>query len=161
MLAFACIGRVGGVYGDHMKRLSLAEIADRMKGIDIAILSTHTDGGEIANRPMSNNSDVAYNGDSYFFTHEKARCVSDIQHDPKVALSYSGKAGIFSGAGIYVAVEGKAELIRDPAAFQRHWTADLDRWFERGVDTPGLILIKVKARRITYWDGGEEGEIVL
>ena len=144
-----------------MKRSSLAEIADRMKGIDIAILSTHADGGEIANRPMSNNGDVAYNGDSYLFTHENARCVTDIQHDPKVALSYSGKAGIFSGVGIYVAVEGQAELIRDRAAFQRHWTADLDRWFERGVDTSGLVLIKVKARRITYWDGGEEGEVVL
>lgn len=31
-----------------------------MKGIDIAILSTHTENGEIANRPMSNNGDVAY-----------------------------------------------------------------------------------------------------
>ena len=59
-----------------MKRSSLAEIADRMKGIDIAILSTHADGGEIANRPMSNNGDVAYNGDSYLFTHENARCVT-------------------------------------------------------------------------------------
>ena len=69
-----------------MKRSSLAEIADRMKGIDIAILSTHTDGGEIANRPMSNNGDVAYNGDSYFFTHENARCVTDIQRDRKLGV---------------------------------------------------------------------------
>ena len=30
-----------------------------MKGIDIAILSTHTEGKAIANRPMSNNGDVS------------------------------------------------------------------------------------------------------
>jgi general stress protein 26 len=62
-----------------------------MSGIDIAILSTHSENGEIANRPMSNNGDVKYNGDSYFFTYEEALCISDIERDPKVALSYSGK----------------------------------------------------------------------
>jgi hypothetical protein len=40
---------------EHMSRKSLAEIAKQMAGIDIAILSTHAEGGEIANRPMSNN----------------------------------------------------------------------------------------------------------
>lgn len=34
---------------------TLADIAQDMAGIDIAILSTHTENGEIANRPMSNN----------------------------------------------------------------------------------------------------------
>jgi general stress protein 26 len=68
--------------------------------------------------------------------------------------------GIFSDS-IYVAVEGTAELIRDKAAFQQHWTSDLDNWFEKGVDTPGIVLIKGKASRATYWKGREEGEVVL
>src|SRR3954470_225009 len=95
--------------GKFMSTKSLADIAKEMAGIDIAILSTHTEGGEIANRPMSNNGDVAYDGTSYYFTYEKARSVSDIQRDPKVALGFSSEAGIFSD-GIYVAVEGTAEL---------------------------------------------------
>lgn len=48
-----------------MPRESLAEIAKEMAGIDIAILSTHAENGEIADRPMSNNGDVAYDGTSY------------------------------------------------------------------------------------------------
>lgn len=143
-----------------MSKTSLAEIAKEMAGIDIAILSTHTDNGEIANRPMSNNGDVAYDGTSYYFTYERARAVADIQRNPKVALGFSSEAGLFS-KGIYVAVEGAAELIRDKAAFQQHWTSDLDKWFDNGVDTPGLVLIKVKARRVTYWNGREEREIEL
>jgi general stress protein 26 len=109
---------------------------------------------------MSNNGDVSYNGTSYYFTYEQARAVADIQRNPKVALGFSSKGGIFSD-GIYVAVEGTAELIRDKAAFQQHWTSDLDNWFEKGVNTLGIVLIKVKATRATYWKGREEGEVGL
>lgn len=143
-----------------MSKKSLADIAKEMAGIDIAILSTHSENGEIANRPMSNNGDVAYDGTSYYFSYEQASAVSDIQRDPKVALGFSSESGLFS-EGIYVAVEGVAELIRDKAAFQQHWTGDLDKWFDDGVDTPGIVLIKVKARRLTFWKGREEDEVEL
>jgi general stress protein 26 len=126
-----------------MTNKNLADIAEEMAGIDIAILSTHAENGEIANRPMSNNGDVSYDGTSYYFTYEQARAVADIQRNPKVALGFSSEGGIFSD-GIYVAVEGTAELIRDKAAFQQHWTSDLDNWFEKGVNTPGIVLIKVR-----------------
>ena len=143
-----------------MTRKTLAEIAKEMAGIDIAILSTHTENGQIASRPMSNNGEVAYDGTSYYFSYEQARAVSDIQRNPKVALGFSSEAGLFS-QGIYVAVEGTAELIRDKAAFRQHWTSDLDTWFDNGVDTPGVVLIKVKANRVTYWKGRDEGEVAL
>src|ERR1700733_13014508 len=129
-----------------MTKKPLADIADEMAGIDIAILSTHTENGQIANRPMSNNGDVQFDGTSYYFTFEQARTVADIEADPKVALGFTGQGGIFSDA-IYVAVEGIAELIRDKAAFRAHWTSDLDRWFDEGIDTPNIVLIKVKATR--------------
>ena len=122
-----------------MSGKSLADIAKEMAGIDIAILSTHAENGEIANRPMSNNGDVAYDGTSYYFTYEQARAVSDIERNPKVALGFASEAGLFS-KGVYVAVEGSAELIRDKAAFKQHWTHDLDKWFENGIDTPGIVL---------------------
>ncbi|AWM06272.1 pyridoxamine 5'-phosphate oxidase family protein [Bradyrhizobium symbiodeficiens] len=143
-----------------MSKKPLAEIAKDMAGIDIAILSTHTENGEIANRPMSNNGDVAYDGTSYYFAYEQTRTVSDIQRNPKVALGFSSEAGLFS-KGIYVAVEGTAELIRDKAVLRQHWTSDLDKWFDDGIDTPGIVLIKVKANRVTYWKGREEGEVAL
>ena len=51
-----------------MTQKSLADLAAKMRGIDIAMLSTRTASGEIASRPMSNNGDVNYDGDSYVFT---------------------------------------------------------------------------------------------
>jgi general stress protein 26 len=100
-----------------MTSKTLADIVEEMAGIDIAILSTHTENGEIANLPMSNNGDVTYDGTSYYFTFEQARTVADIQRNPKVALGFSSQGGVFSD-GIYVAVEGTAELIREKSAFQ-------------------------------------------
>lgn len=139
-----------------MSDLSLHDLAKKMKGIDIASLSTKTDGGEIASRFMSNNGQVEYDGDNWFFTEEKTRTVGEIERDPRVSLAFSGKHHF------YATVEGQAELIRDKAAFEEHWTKDLDMWFKQGVDTPGLVLIKVHAKRIKYWDGMKgEGELLL
>jgi len=61
----------------------------------------------------------------------------------------------------FITVEGRAELIRDKDQFAEHWTKDLDSWFKQGIDTPGLTLVKVKAQRLHYWDGYDEGEISL
>lgn len=144
-----------------MAEKSLAEIAKRMRDIDFAILSTRTEGGAVAGRPMSNNRDVEFDGDAWFFTCDDTRTVADIGRDPQVGLGYQGKAGMLGMRPLFVAVEGRAELIRDKARFAEHWTKDLDRWFEQGIDTPGLVLIKVAAERLHYWDGYEEGELKL
>ncbi len=134
---------------------TLAELAKKMRKIDITMLSTHTEGGEIAGRPMSNNGDVDYDGDSYYFTWDRSRMVRDISRDARVSLGFQGSKGF------HVAVQGEAELIRDKAEFKEHWNPDLDRWFKDGIDTEGLTLIKVHASRIHYWDGEDDGEITL
>jgi general stress protein 26 len=83
-----------------MTNKNLADIAEEMAGIDIAILSTHTENGEIANRPMSNNGGVSYDGTSYYFTYEQARAVADIQRNPKVALGLSSEGVSFQTASM-------------------------------------------------------------
>ncbi|MBR0667365.1 pyridoxamine 5'-phosphate oxidase family protein [Roseomonas hellenica] len=144
-----------------MSRLSLEDLAEEMRDIDFAMLSTHAEGGEIAGRPMSTNRDVAYDGTSYFFTLDSTRTVADIARDPKVALSFTGRKGLFGKPPTFIAVEGRATLIRDRAAFDAHWAKDLDDWFKQGADTPGLVLIQVEAARITCWKGMEETEVEL
>ena len=138
---------------------TLAELSERLRAIDYCTLSTRTEGGAIAGRPMSNNAQVEGDLDAYFFSNGDARTVADIERDAQVGLAYQGKAGIVGQRPFFVTVEGEAELIRDKAAFQRHWTKDVERYFPDGIDTPGLTLIKVRAARAHYWDGEEEGEL--
>jgi len=142
-----------------MANLTLRDLAEKMKHIDFTMLMTHTEDDQIAGRPMSNNGDVDYQGDSYYFTWEKSRMVSDIERDATVALSFQGNKGLLGKPPIMVSVEGEAELVRDKTAFAAHWNKDLERWFSDGVDTPGIVMIKVHASRIHYWDGEEEGEV--
>ena len=140
---------------------SLADLAEKMKDIDFAILSTRTTSGAIAARPMSNNRQVDFDGDSFFFTCDETRTVADIEGDPRVGLAYQSKSGVLGMRPFFLTLEGRAELIRDKGRFADHWTKDLDRWFKDGIDTPGLTLIKVSAERLHYWDGADEGELEL
>lgn len=142
----------------HMR---LKFLSENMRMIDFGMLSTRTKGGTFASRPMSNNGDVDYVGDSYFFTYEEARTVADIESDAQVGLTFTGSPGPRGEAPLFIALNGHAELIRDRAQFAAHWTPDLDMWFPQGAETPGTVMIRVHATRIHYWHGAEQGEITL
>jgi general stress protein 26 len=144
-----------------MPDMKLEDISEKMRDIDFAILSTRSEGGAIAGRPMSNNREVEFDGDSYFFTCDDARSVADIRRDPNVGLGYQSKSGMLGMKPFFLTLEGRATLIQDKAKFADHWTKDLDAWFKEGIDTPGLTLIRVEAERLHYWDGYEEGELDL
>lgn len=142
-----------------MAELTMHDLSKKMAKLDFAMLTTRSADGVLTARPMSNNGDVEYSGDSYFFAYGDSRKVADIHAGPQVCLGYTGAAGMLGGPPLFVAVEGRAELIDDKALFEAHWTKDLDRYFPEGIDTPGIVMIKVRADLIRYWDGGDEGEL--
>ena len=141
--------------------MELGDLARQMRHIDFVMLQTRTEGGQIAGRPMSNNQDVEFDGDSYFFLTQDSRTCSDVHKDPNVNMAMQGKSGFLGAPPLFISIEGKAEIILDKAMFEKHWTPDLERWWKDGIDTPGLALLKVHATRIHYWDGEDEGEIKL
>ena len=138
-----------------MGNWTLNDISENLRDIELVMLMTHTQAGGIAGRPMSNIQDVKYHGDTFFLTSDRTRMVADIERNRKVALSYCGPGK----PTIFITVQGEAELVRDRQAFKAHWREDLARWFPGGLDTPHLILIKVHASRVHYWDGESEGEV--
>ena len=143
---------------------TLADISEAMKDIDFCMLVSRAEDGSIGGRPMSNNRNVEFEGTSRFFTFDDTRMARDIARDPSVGLTYQGKAGLLGVVGkpgLFVHVEGEARLVKDKARFAEYWEKGLDRWFEQGIDTPGLALIEVEAKRIHYWDGEDEGEVRL
>ncbi|TPG63639.1 pyridoxamine 5'-phosphate oxidase family protein [Hymenobacter nivis] len=134
---------------------TLKEIATKMAKLDIALLTTHTSRGQLSSRPMSNNGDVEYDGNSYYFTFEESRTVKDITENQHVNLGLSGPKGL------YISIVGNAHLIRQRATMQQHWVPDLEKWFKDGLDTPGVVLVRVEAKRIKYWQGEDEGELTV
>lgn len=137
--------------------MSMDDLSKRIRKIDFCMMCTRRDDGRIATRPMSNNGDVDYDGDSWFFSYEDTAKISQISRDNNVTLTFTEPPSMLGKPGIFIAIDGAAELIADQSRFEEHWTSGLDRWFPEGTQTPGLVLIKVRANAIHYWDGEENG----
>ena len=118
-------------------------------------MTTQTPGGELESRPMSNNRDVDFDGDCYFFTLDEFSVAEDIEKNSSVNLAYTGEDHF------YISITGEARLSQDEEELEEHWVEDLEKWFEDGLETEGLTLIHVKASRIKYWKDMEEGVIDL
>ncbi|MEO7394273.1 MAG: pyridoxamine 5'-phosphate oxidase family protein [Chitinophagaceae bacterium] len=138
-----------------MAFLSLSDLAKLMKQLDICMMTTNTKRGSLNSRPMSNNRDVTYKGDSYFFTYEKTGKIKELEANRSVCLNFEGKNDI------YISVSGKAKLIRNKKMFKEHWQQSLNQWFPEGPDTEGVVLIHVKGTFVKYWEREKEGVILL
>ncbi|CAL4867063.1 hypothetical protein MMA231_01313 [Asticcacaulis sp. MM231] len=140
--------------------LTLEEISKTMRHIDLCMMTTKTADGALESRPMSNNKQVDYDGNSYFFATADSSAAQEIAADPQVNIAFTQLPSLISG-GFFLSVTGKAELIDDKPLFEKHWVKDIEVWFKDGIDTPGLRLIKVKAKVLKYWHNYEEGELYL
>ena len=101
-----------------MGQFTLADVAEKMRDIDFCMLTTVTEGAKLSSRPMSNNRDVDYDGDSWFFAYDDARFIQDVQANDQVGLTFAGDKSLLGKPGIFIGVEGKASLIRDRIAFE-------------------------------------------
>lgn len=138
-----------------MTKKNLKDISSKMKNLDLCMMTTQSESGQLSSRPMSNNGDVEYDGNSYFFTYEKSTVVKDIQHKSQVNLSFKGKDDLF------LSLEGKGVLIKNKAELEKHWIDELKQWFKEGIETPGIIMIHIKAHKIKYWHKMEMEEVTL
>ena len=103
-----------------MDALKLEDISTDMKKIDICMMTTLCGKGTLDARPMSNNQDVDYSGDSYFFANGDASVVEELSTNPEVSLAYSGTHSMLNPAPLFIALEGRAELVRDKSQFANH-----------------------------------------
>lgn len=130
-------------------RSDLESVARLLAKLDICMMTTHAAGGELHGRPMSNNGEVEYDGDSWFFAFGDSRKVREIEADEHVELAF-----IDTPNGTWINLEGAAAIVRDDVERKRAlWLDDLDRWFPEGPEDPNVVLIKVRARHIDAWAG--------
>ena len=133
-------------------RTDLQAVAELLAKLDICMLTTRADDGTLHGRPMSNNGDVEFDGDSWFFARDDSRKVVEIEATPAVELAFIDTAN-----GVWINVEGTASIVRDDVERKRElWHEALDRWFEDGPEDPEVVLIKVEARHIDAWSGEED-----
>lgn len=103
-------------------------------------------------RPMSNNGEVEYDGMSWFYTYEDSDKVKQIETNPSISLIFQTEDMLF------IHLYGTAKIIRQKNIIAEHWQESLKRWFVDGIETPGIVMLKVEAKKIQYWHKEDEGE---
>jgi general stress protein 26 len=128
----------------------LGKLREIVKAVDICMLTTTDEEGGLHSRPMSNNRDVEFDGDLWFFTYGSSHEVDEVGRVPQVNASFAD-----IDAQLYASLTGRAEVVRDRAKIEELWKPQLRAWFPEGVDTPDIALLKVTVERAEYWDGSQ------
>ncbi len=133
---------------------ALARVKELVEDIDFTMLTTTDDDGNLVSRPMSTRQ-MDETGDIWFFTSEDTEKVEEARAHRDVGLSYCDAKGMR-----YVSVGGKASVVHDRAKMDELYTASLDIWFEDGLDTPGIALLKVTPTVTEFWEPSK-GKIAM
>ena len=124
------------------------------QGGTVVMLTTEDDDGHLVSRPMSTREmDAA--GDIWFFTSEDTEKVDEARTHRDVGLSYCDAKGMR-----YVSVAGTASIVHDKGKMAELYSPSLDVWFEDGLETPGIVLLKVTPKVTEFWEPSK-GKIAM
>ena len=136
------------------KTESIKKVAKLMRDLDFCMMTTTSASEGMRARPMSNNGEVEFDGDVWFFTAADSRKVEDINEDPQVHLSYTDME-----RWLFISMVGDAAVVTDVEKKRELWVEDLERWFEDGPESEDLVLLKVTPTQVAWW-GKDEEEVV-
>jgi general stress protein 26 len=57
--------------------------------------------------------------------------------------------------GLYASVTGLAQLVEDEKMVQKLWRPEMKSWFPRGLEEPGLALLRIDIDHAESWDDKE------
>ncbi|MES2523999.1 MAG: pyridoxamine 5'-phosphate oxidase family protein [Gemmatimonadota bacterium] len=134
----------------------IKKIAKLMADLDLCMLTTRTADGALHARPMSNNGEVEFDGDVWFFSSKDSRKVAEIEEDAEVQLSYADLEDFR-----FISMSGEALIVDDVDKKQELWLEELRQWFPDGPESEDVVLIKVTPKVVAYWSGDGDGEIEL
>lgn len=125
---------------------AIARVKELVEDIDFTMLTTQDAAGNLVSRPMSTRQmDDA--GDIWFFTLDDSKKVDEAEADHDVNLAYLDAKG-----HRYVSVAGRASTVDDRAKMQELYSPSLDIWFEDGLDTAGITLLRVRPVECEFWE---------
>jgi general stress protein 26 len=99
---------------------------------------------------------VEFDGDLWFFSDAATRKVREIEHDARVSVSFQQPE-----RGLWLALQGRAEIVRDAAKKKQLWLKELERWFEHGPEDSSIVLIRVRAEKAEHWGSAGDGVVEL
>jgi general stress protein 26 len=123
----------------------IAEIAELIKDIRVAMLTTVDRDGSLHSRPMAT-QEASFDGELWFFTGQSTHKVEEVRARPRVSVSYASPR-----EHLYLSLSGRAEVVVDGAKMRELWRPSYKLWFPQGLDDPDLALLRVRVEQAEYW----------
>lgn len=119
------------------------EVAKKIEGIRIAMMTTAGDDGTLQSRPMAVMR-VDGDGSIWFLTQDGSH---KLEHLRRVNLAFADRDD-----ADYLSVSGSGEVVRERATIEALWSPEAKPWFPKGKDDPMLVALLVRADDVEYWD---------
>jgi general stress protein 26 len=129
---------------DH--EAEVKKVAELIKGIKFAMLTTAEEDGSLRSRPMATQQ-LEFDGTLWFFTSSATAKVSEINRDRHVNVSFADP-----DRQVYVSASGIARLVRDRKKIEELWNPVYNAFFPKGLDDPELALLQVAVETAEYWN---------
>jgi general stress protein 26 len=130
----------------HEHASQVAELSSKIEPVRFAMFTTIDQHGHLTSQPMTN-QEIDLDGGLWFYTSTHTDLWENIAANPKVNLSFANPDN-----GLYVSISGTAERVVDRARIKELWNAMVEVWFPNGPDDPHVVLVRVAARTVEYWD---------
>ena len=132
---------------DTARTDSIKTLAAMIKEVHFAMLTVQTADGHLHAHPMTTQQ-VEFDGDIWFIGGKDTEQVRDMAARPQVNVSYSNP-----DKGVYVSVNGTAQLVENRAKLDELWSDFYQTYFPQGKEDPNIQLIQIHANGAEYWEG--------
>ncbi len=124
---------------------AIARIAELIKDIRVAMLTTVGTDGSLHSRPMATQN-TPFNGEVVFLTSENSGKVDEIKQDAQVNLCFS------DAKSSYVTLSGRAAISNDRALISALYNPSYKAWFPEGPTDSSIRVLRIKIDPAEYWD---------
>ena len=132
------------------------KLVELVKDVKTAMLITNVKAaGNLSGRPMGINK-IDDDGTMWFFTKASSYKIDELLKDNQVSLAIQNDS-----EGIYLMINGSAELSFDKAKMKELWNPIMKVWFAKGLEDPDMALIKVTPTEANYWDSSANSVVVV
>ncbi len=128
-------------------------LAELIKGINVAMLTTVDRTGNLHSRPMMTLR-RSTDGALWFFTEASSHMVDDVNGHHPVNICY-----VDAKQERYVSVSGRGRIVNDGAKKAELWESRLAKWMPKGFQDPSVILLRIEVQEAEFWDSGGAREI--
>jgi general stress protein 26 len=143
----------------HYKELSGSEgqkkIAELVKDISIAMMTTVAKDGTMSSRPMAVQH-KPFDGALWFLTRSHSDKIGEVEHDQHVTLTFAEPKD-----SKYITLKGRASISEDRAKIKELWNPLYKAWFPKGEDDPEIAVLRVDVSEGDYWEASSSRLVML